>query len=103
MDIITFPEICKPLVVYRFCCMALFRSQTQRHIIMFLSNIGSILTVESSSIKASEGLFGDNQLDPENPVSTENKKKFRRLTQIIRVYYILGPAANEQIGKAVNI
>ena len=60
------------------------------------------MTVESSSIKASEGLFGDNQLDPENPVSTENKKKFRRLTQIIRVYYVLGPAANEQIGKDVT-
>ena len=61
------------------------------------------MTVESSSIKASEGLFGDNQLDPENPVSTENKKKFRRLTQIIRVYYVLGPAANEQIGKDVTL
>lgn len=58
---------------------------------------GSILTVESSSIKASEGLFGGNQLDPEASVSTEDKMKFRRMTQIIRVYYIVGQPANEQI------
>ena len=28
-----FPKINKPLVVYRFYCMALFHSQTQRHMI----------------------------------------------------------------------
>ena len=56
------------------------------------------MTVESSSIKASEGLFGGNQLDPEASVSTEDKMKFRRMTQIIRVYYIVGQSANEQIG-----
>ena len=31
MDVITFPEKYKPLVVYRFYCMALFHSQAQRH------------------------------------------------------------------------
>ena len=28
-----FPKICKPLVVYQFYCMALFHSQTRRHMI----------------------------------------------------------------------
>ena len=31
MDVISFLKICKPLVVYRFYCMALFYFQTQRH------------------------------------------------------------------------
>ena len=31
MDVITFVNISKPLVVYRFYCMALFHSQAQRH------------------------------------------------------------------------
>ena len=30
-----FQKICKPLVVYQFYCMALFHSQTRRHIINF--------------------------------------------------------------------
>ena len=30
---IIFPNICKPLVVYRFYCMALYYSQTRRHVI----------------------------------------------------------------------
>ena len=33
MDVIRFPKIDKPLVVYRFYCMALFHSQTIRHMI----------------------------------------------------------------------
>ena len=33
MDVITFPKICKPLVVYRFYCMALYHSQMRRHMI----------------------------------------------------------------------
>ena len=33
IDVRTFPENCKPLVVDRFYCMALFLSQTQRHMI----------------------------------------------------------------------
>ena len=33
MDVITFPYIYKPLVVYRFYCMALFHSKTRRHVI----------------------------------------------------------------------
>ena len=36
-------KICKPLVVYRFYCMALFHSQTRRHVINL--NIG----IKSSS------------------------------------------------------
>lgn len=58
---------------------------------------GSILSVESNSIKASEGVFGGNQLDPEASVSTEDKMKLRRMTQIVRVYYVVGQPANEQI------
>ena len=34
MNIITFPKICKQLVVYQFYCMELFHSQTQGHIII---------------------------------------------------------------------
>ena len=33
MDVICFPKIDKPLVVYRFYCMALFHSQARRHMI----------------------------------------------------------------------
>ena len=33
MDVITFPKISKPLVVYQFYCMALFHFQMQRHMI----------------------------------------------------------------------
>ena len=33
MDVMTFPEIYKLLAVYRFYCMALFYSQTRRHMI----------------------------------------------------------------------
>ena len=33
MDVITFPNICKQLVVYRFYCIALFHTQTLRHLI----------------------------------------------------------------------
>ena len=29
----SFPKICKPIVVYRFYCMALFHSQTRGHVI----------------------------------------------------------------------
>ena len=39
MDVITFPEIDKPLVVYRFYCMALFHSQKRRHMINELKNL----------------------------------------------------------------
>ena len=60
---------------------------------------GTILSVESNSIKASEGVFGGNQLDPEASVSTEDKKNLRRMTQIIRVFYILGQSAHELIGR----
>ena len=35
MDVITFPEICKPLVVYQFYCMTLYQSQTRRHVINY--------------------------------------------------------------------
>ena len=34
-----FPKIDKPLVVYRFYCMALFHSQTRRHMIIFFIDI----------------------------------------------------------------
>ena len=34
MDVITFPVIYKPLVVYRFYCMGLFHSQTRGHMII---------------------------------------------------------------------
>ena len=63
---------------------------------------GTILSVESNTIKASEGVFGGNQLDPEASVSTEDKKNLRRMTQILRVYYIVGQSANEQIGKCLS-
>ena len=37
MDVITFPVNHKPLVVvYRFYCMALFHSQTRRHMIRLI-------------------------------------------------------------------
>ena len=32
-NVVTFPKICQPLVVHRFYCMALYRSQTRRHMI----------------------------------------------------------------------
>ena len=51
MDVITIPKICKPSVVYRFYCMALFHSQTQRYMInrdIILSCYFSLLSVSSS-------------------------------------------------------
>ena len=33
MDVIIFPRIYRPLVVYRFYCIALFHSQTRRHML----------------------------------------------------------------------
>ena len=43
MDVILrFPKIDKPLVVYRFYCMALFHSQTRRHMINIYTNMHGI-------------------------------------------------------------
>ena len=33
MNVITFPNICKPLVVFRFYCIALYHSLTRRNVI----------------------------------------------------------------------
>ena len=33
LDVRTFPKFCKPLVVYRFYDMALYDTQTRRHVI----------------------------------------------------------------------
>ena len=75
MDVITtFPV---NLVVYRFYCMALFHSQTRRHIIHFVSSIGyNIIGINSQrsyqgywangrDTSVSVGVWGHLQPDPD--------------------------------------
>ncbi|XP_052224012.1 uncharacterized protein LOC127839669 [Dreissena polymorpha] len=57
---------------------------------------GTILTIETDTVKAFEGFKND--LDPESTCWCENKDKHRRLTQVIRIFYVRGPSSNEQIG-----
>ena len=45
MDVITFSKIDKPLVVYRFYCMALFHSQTRRHMINVFNIFGVMYVI----------------------------------------------------------
>ncbi|XP_062599010.1 uncharacterized protein LOC134260481 [Saccostrea cucullata] len=58
---------------------------------------GSILNVESATLKMSEGLEKA-VIDPDNTVCHENGGKMKRYTQIIRVFYVIGEPANETIG-----
>ncbi|XP_056012775.1 uncharacterized protein LOC130052314 [Ostrea edulis] len=58
---------------------------------------GSVLNVESATLKVSEG----NEkavIDPDNTVCHENGGKMKRYTQIIRVFYVIGEPAKETIG-----
>ena len=57
---------------------------------------GTILTIETDTIKAFDR-FKEN-LDPEGCCWFENKDKFKRVTQVIRIVYVKGPPAGEQIG-----
>ncbi|KAL4219016.1 hypothetical protein ACF0H5_021600 [Mactra antiquata] len=57
---------------------------------------GSILTIETDSIKAYEGLKKD--LDPESTSWSEDKDKYQRNTQVIRIFYVKGQPAKEEIG-----
>ncbi|XP_045181889.2 uncharacterized protein LOC123540686 [Mercenaria mercenaria] len=57
---------------------------------------GTILTIETDRIKSYEQFKSD--LDPEATCWTENKSKFRRFTQVIRIFYIQGTSAKEEIG-----
>ncbi|KAK3608945.1 hypothetical protein CHS0354_039191 [Potamilus streckersoni] len=60
---------------------------------------GTILNVETAAIKAFETFnVGNNTIDPEDTLVRINKEKFTRYTQVIRVYYVQGKSAQEQIG-----
>lgn len=58
---------------------------------------GSILNVESATLKVSEGREKA-VIDPDNTVCHENGGKMKRYTQIMRVFYVIGEPANETIG-----
>nr|XP_022315782.1 uncharacterized protein LOC111119665 [Crassostrea virginica] len=58
---------------------------------------GSILSVESASLKVSEGLEKA-VIDPDSTVCHENGGKMRRYTQILRVFYVIGDPVHETIG-----
>ncbi|KAJ8300943.1 hypothetical protein KUTeg_022462 [Tegillarca granosa] len=59
---------------------------------------GTILNVEAAMHKSCEGLGGSINLDPDITVWAEEGSKMKRFTQIIRVFYIIGQPAHEQIG-----
>lgn len=61
---------------------------------------GSILNVESATLKVSEGREKA-VIDPDNTVCHENGGKMKRYTQIIRVFYVIGEPANETIGLVI--
>lgn len=69
----------------------------------FKSNVlftGSILNVESATLKVSEGREKA-AIDPDNTVCHENGGKMKRYTQIMRVFYVIGEPANETIGLVI--
>lgn len=57
---------------------------------------GSMLMIETDNVKAYEGLKRD--FDPESTCWSENKDTSQRNTQVIRIYYIKGTLAREEIG-----
>lgn len=57
---------------------------------------GTILTIETDKVKAFEQFRDD--LDPEATCWAEDKNTFRRFTQVLRIFYIKGSPANEEIG-----
>ncbi|XP_060073517.1 uncharacterized protein LOC132553303 [Ylistrum balloti] len=58
---------------------------------------GTVLNVETTTMKTFEGLGGRGDMDPDQTCWHEDGNKFKRFTQIIRVFYVIGPPANEQI------
>lgn len=58
---------------------------------------GSVLTIETDNVKAYEGLQKD--FDPESTCWTENKDRTQRNTQVIRIFYVKGAPAKEEIGE----
>ncbi|OWF54656.1 hypothetical protein KP79_PYT04382 [Mizuhopecten yessoensis] len=58
---------------------------------------GTILNVETTTMKTFEGFGGSGDMDPDQTCWHEDGNKFKRFTQIIRVFYVIGPPANEQI------
>ncbi|KAL3870866.1 hypothetical protein ACJMK2_038898 [Sinanodonta woodiana] len=59
---------------------------------------GFILNVETATIPLDAFKNGDKSIDPEEALIRENKEKFTRYTQVIRVYYVKGKPAQEHIG-----
>ncbi|KAL3870867.1 hypothetical protein ACJMK2_038899 [Sinanodonta woodiana] len=60
---------------------------------------GTIVNVETAAIKVSEVFnIGNGSIDPEDTLVRINKEKFTRYTQVIRVYYVQGKPAHEQVG-----
>ncbi|XP_069119390.1 uncharacterized protein [Argopecten irradians] len=58
---------------------------------------GTILNVEATTMKTFEGLSASGDMDPDQTCWHEDGNKFKRFTQIIRVFYVIGQPANEQI------
>jgi hypothetical protein len=59
--------------------------------------VGTILNVEGAMMKTFE-MFSEVDVDPDVTVYT-SQHKFKRLAQILRVFYLLGPPFGEEICK----
>ncbi|XP_033760856.1 LOW QUALITY PROTEIN: uncharacterized protein LOC117342736 [Pecten maximus] len=58
---------------------------------------GTVLNVETTTMKTFEGFGGNGDMDPDQTCWHEDGNKYKRFTQIIRVFYVIGQPANEQI------
>jgi hypothetical protein len=82
------------------CCYSsvenlLIQKSQSLHILRTI--VGTILNVEGAMMKTFE-MFSEVDVDPDVTVYT-SQHKFKRLTQILRVFYLLGPPSGEEICK----
>ena len=82
------------------CCYSnvenlLIQKSKSLHILR--SIVGTILNVEGAMMKTFE-MFSEVDVDPDVTVYT-SQHKFKRLTQILRIFYVLGPPSGEEICK----
>jgi hypothetical protein len=68
---------------------------------MTITITGSILTIETDSLKVCQKTKKD--LNPNTTCWLEEKDKWRRDTLVLRVYYIKGEPALEEIGLFVRL
>jgi hypothetical protein len=80
------------------CCDVCFDNRHVPLLMLFIT--GCVLNVETTTMKAAEGFLSDLALDPDHTWwHEEGQTHMRRYTQIIRVFYVIGQPANEEIGR----